>query len=453
MRKRKGTQLELFILTGKSKYFNYLPTPKIADLNYLLFAVYLVVLCWLMLRVPFIKNAGISPRLLLGLFLVKMLAGVAIGWIAIHIYGPGNDYWDTNDYAREEYQLLFTDPAKYFSNLFTSDYAGGYGGLFNSFDSYWNDLRSNIIVKLISVFNILSRGDYYINSLFFNFLVFFGHILLYRVFIKLYPERQWPVIIGCFLLPSTLYFSSGIHKDGIVFLLLAMLIYSVCQSLVKNRFNARRLAIIIICLLMLFFIRSFIFLALLPALFSWVLVAKTKWPAARTFGAVYLVTGLLFFNISSISGKIKPMEIIIKKQTEYLRLTGAETQIRLTPLQPAFKSFAVNSPEALNHSLLRPYLWEVPVRSMLPLCIELFLYQLLLPAFILCRRRETNYANRPFICFAIFFTLSVFLVIGYIVPNLGSLVRYRSLYLPLLITPVLCSLDWKKLSGPFKIKK
>ncbi len=134
-----------------------------------------------MLRVPFIKNAGISSGTLLGLFLLKILAGIAIGWIAIHMYGPGNDYWDTNDYALEEYRLLQINPIKYLINIFTSDYQDGYSGIFRSGDSYWNDLKGNIVIKLVSVFNIFSRGDYYINSLFFNFIIFFGHVILYRM--------------------------------------------------------------------------------------------------------------------------------------------------------------------------------------------------------------------------------------------------------------------------------
>ncbi|MBK7123792.1 MAG: hypothetical protein IPH68_13965 [Chitinophagaceae bacterium] len=156
-------------------------------MNYLLFVVYLVILSWLLLRVPFIKNAGISSRFILGLFLIKIMAGIAIGWVSIHIYGPGNDYWDVNDFAREEYQLMLTNPGRYLSNIFTSDYEGGYGGIFNSFNSYWNDLENNILIKLVSVFNIFSRGDYYINSLFFNFIIFFGHVILYRLLILVFP--------------------------------------------------------------------------------------------------------------------------------------------------------------------------------------------------------------------------------------------------------------------------
>jgi hypothetical protein len=430
---------------GKANILTIFPHQKLATLNYLLFAVYLVILCWLLLRVPFIKNTAINQKVLLGLFLIKVIAGIAIGWVAIHIYGPGNDYWDVNDYAREEYQLLLTNPGKYLTNIFTSDYEGGYTGIFNSFDSYWNDLKGNIVIKLVSVFNIFSRGDYYINSLFFNFIVFFGHVILYRLFIKVFPGRQLWVIIGCFLLPSTLYFVSGIHKDGIVFLMLAVLIYSVYQSLSKNRFTVKRLSYILTSLILLFLVRNFVLLALLPALFAWILSAKTQWNTVIIFTLVYLLSGMLFFNISSLVAKINPPEIIVKKQTEYLKLPNAATQIGLTPLQPTFKSFAANAPQAIGHILLLPYPGKQPVNSLLPFSFELFFYLFLLLRLHFFWRKDAATCNKPFLFFVLFFTCTVFLFIGYIVPNIGSLVRYRSLFYPFIITPVLCCLDWKNI--------
>ncbi len=421
-------------------------------MNYLLFAVYLIVLCWFIIRIPFIKRSGISSKVIIGLFLFKIIAGIAIGWLSLHLYGTGNDYWDMNTEAWKEYQLLITSPGKYFTNIFTSDYPGGYSGIFSSMNSFWNDLKGNIIIKLVSVFNIFSRGDYYINSLFFNFLVFFGHVALYRVFIKVYPKRSVPAITGCFLLPSIIYFSSGIHKDGIVFLMLAVLIFCVYQSLQQGRFIKKYLLLIGISLILLFLIRHFIFIALVPALISWIVAVKLKQSPVKIFAIVYLVTGLLLFNIDSLIKQARPLELITQKQSGYLHLEKPETEIPLTPLAPNFKSFASNAPEALNHLLLRPYVWELPVRSLLPLNIELLFYQLLFLAFIFFRRQEPNSLHTAFIYFALFFTLTIFLLTGYIVPNLGSIVRYRSIYLPLIITPLLCSIDWGKLKRAFKIR-
>lgn len=353
----------------------------------------------------------------------------------------------------KEYQLLGTDPGKYFTNLFTSDYPGGYSGFFSSLNSFWNDLKGNIIIKLVSLFNILSRGDYYINSLFFNFLVFFGHVALYKVFTKAYPRRNVLVIIGCFLLPSTIYFSSGIHKDGIVFLMLSTLIYCIYNCLQNNRVTKKHALLIITSLIFLLLIRHFIFIALVPALIAWIVSVRFKQLPLKIFVLAYLVTGLLFFGIHYLVPAARPLEIITQKQYEYLHLPKSDTQIELTTLTPDFTSFATNAPQALNHVLLRPYLWELPVKSLLPLNIELLIYQLLFLVFLFFRIKEADSSNATFIYFAVAFTLTIFLLIGYIVPNLGSIVRYRSLYLPLIITPLLCSIDRGKISGVVKIKK
>ncbi len=421
-------------------------------MNYLLFTVYLIIICWWLLRLPVIKRMGLDNRLIVALFLCKVAAGIAIGWISIHYYGPGNDYWDLNDEAWKEYQLLIHNPGNYFRNIFTSDYADGYGGMFSSMDSYWNDLKGNILIKMVSVFNLFSRGDYYINSLFFNFIVFFGHVALYKLFISIFTDRKWLVIIGCFLLPSTLYFSSGLHKDGIVFLVLSVLIYCVYQGLTQNNFTKKQWLFICISLVFIFLIRHYIFLALAPALLAWIISAKTKWKPVLVFAGVYLVTGLLLFNVDAVFSKIKPLEIIIAKQTEYLKLPKSDTEIKLTRLEPSFKSFASNTPESMNHLLLRPYIWELPVKTMMPLCAELLFYQLLLLLFIFYRRKINGPTLYTLFYFILFFTLSIFLLTGYIVPNLGSIVRYRSIYLPLIITPLMCMIKCDKMPRLSKIK-
>lgn len=420
---------------------------------YFLFAFYLVVFGWLLLKAPFIKKAGLDNKLVLALFFFKIVAGVTIGWFSLHLYNAANDYWDVNREGLKEYQLLRSNPHEYFTNLFRSDYPNGYAGLFDSFGSFWNDLRTNVIIKLVSVFNIFTGGNYYVNSLFFNSLVFFGHVALYRVFIKIYTDRSRLIIIGCFLLPSTLYFSSGIHKDGIAFLMLAMLLYTVFYTLKENRLGLKRILVLLFTLAILFLVRNFVCLALAPALIAWVLSDKMKWRPLPVFISVYLIAGLLLFNYHRLFPGGDPVQTITKKQSDFEQLMSSKTDVKVDSLQPNFSSFVRNSPQAFNHSLLRPYLMELPSRILLPMNIELFAYQVLLLLFLFFRRKRVNGENDAFICFAVFFTFTMFLFIGYIVPNLGSLVRYRSLYLPLIITPLLCRVDWQKILSLIKIKK
>lgn len=389
-----------------------------------------------MTRLPFVKYSGLNSKTIVLLFVLKIAAGIAIGWISFHMYGTNNDYRHINRNSWEEYQLLWSDPKRYFTNLFTSGYAQPYSGFFDPVVSYWSDLKANIIIKMMSVFNFFSRGNYYINSLFFNSIVFLGHIALYRVFARIYKPSSLPLIIGCFLLPSTLYFSSGIHKDGMIFTAVCILFYALFNSL-KIGISGKRIFIITVCLLFILLVRNYVFMLLFPALVAWIIAEKKKYPPLRIFLLIYSIAGITFLGTYKIWPSFNPLKIVTKKQSDYRKLPAAATAISLDTLYPTAGSFLHNAPQAFQHAFLRPYIIEEtqPI-DLVPLGIELFLYQALLVLCILNSKKRKQWHN-PFIVMCIFFATSVLLFIGYIVPNLGSIVRYRSIYLPLLVTPLL----------------
>jgi hypothetical protein len=192
---------------------------------------------------------------------------------------------------------------------------------------------------------------------------------------------------------------------------------------------------------------------LLPPLILWILIVKFRWPAFKSFAVGYISAGLVLFNINSIIPSVNPLKTITDKQAAFLMLPVAATQISIDTLHPNFKSFAMNAPQAYNHLLLRPYPFELPAKSLLPINIELIGYQLLFILFLFFKRKKLEGEDNPFILFGVIFTLTMFLFIGYIMPNLGSLIRYRSIYLIFLVTPMLCRIDWVKVTGLFKLKK
>lgn len=441
-------------LNISSKVFAIFPNKKLTALDYILFLGYLVLFSWLITKVRFVKNTGISNHVIVGLFLLKIIAGITIGWVSLHVYGKGNDYWNVNRDGWIEYKLLWANPKEYFTNIFHSQYSKGYGGLFDSFQSFWNDLRYNIIIKFLSVCNFFSRGNYYINSIFFNFFVFLGNVAFYKLFIQLYKKQQWAVIICCFLLPSMLYFTSGIQKDGIVFTTLGFLCYAVFQLLQQRSKPLKKyLLVTVVALIILFLIRSYVLINLVPALAIWVLVVKFNWWPLITFVIGYIIIGVFFFNINSIAKFVDPPNTVVQKQADFFQLPIATTQLKTDTLAPNFKSFVSNAPQALNHTLLRPYINELPSKSLLPINIEILVYQLLLIVAIAFKRKHDVDDINPFIIFGLFFTVTMFLFIGYIMPNLGALIRYRSVYLVFIITPIVCNINWQKLGNLFKIKK
>ncbi len=364
------------------------------------------------------------------------MTGILLGWMSAKYYPQGNDYWNMNRHAWEEYHLLTTDPAEFFKNITASHYSEKYGGFFSSVGSYWKDLSNNIIIKLIAICNLFTRGNYYTNSLFFNFLVFFGHVALYRVFADVY-NKKWPVIAGCFLLPSVIYFTSGLHKDGVIFTLLGFFCYALYFGL-KNRLSSKLLMTLIISGGIILLMRNYVFIALALATMGLFFSKPYKRPL-NAFVLLYSSILLLVIVVTLLFPAKTPLKIISQKQKDFLDLPYAASELAKDTLHPTLKSFVSNTPQALQHGLLRPFLWDYPGKLLMLLGVELLFYEILL-IWMLLVQKPFAFPHR-FICFGIFFTLPLLLFIGYIVPNAGSIVRYRSLYLPFIMTPILCSLN------------
>lgn len=408
---------------------------------YLLFIFYLSVLSYFIPRIPFMKHSGLGTKMITGLFLLKVLAGCLIGWMSQKFYPQGNDYWGLNDAGKLEYEVLVNHPRQFFSEIFYSSYHH-YGGFFDSANSFWNDLKNTLVGKLLAFCNLFSRGNYYINALIFNFFGFFGHMALYRVFARLYPNREWQVITGCFLLPSALYFSAGIHKDLLVFTALGLFFYNLYAYLESGR---KRIYIFMIAVswLLLLFVRNFVAVALLPAAIAWIIASYKKWKPLPVYTGIYLLFFCISLFVQLLFPSFRPLEVVARKQQAFLELPFASTQIDTNLLQPSWYSFIKNAPTALNHSVLRPYLGEWPTGFLIPLSVELYIYWGLFIIMLIFYRRQAP-GNLPALYFCLFVSFSMLLLIGYIVPNIGSIVRYRSLYLPFLLTPVLCSIRFKQ---------
>ena len=420
-------------------------------MSYFLFFFWLIFLSWGLTKIRFVKNAGLSSKIIIGLFLCKVIAGLISGRIT---QGQASvDTWGYHIDALKEYHLLFSNPREYFINLFQSGYEYGYNGVLVTYHSYWNDLKTNLVIKFISVLDIFSGGNYYINVVLYNFLLFFGSIGLFRVFIHVYNSTSNLLVCCTFLLPSLLYFGSTIHKDGIIFAAIGAVLFNIYYALYFTGFTFKKICFILFSLLITFIIRNFICIALLPALTAMIIASKTKYHAGLTFSIIYLMAAILFFNVHHLVPAINLPQYIVQKQVDFLALDKANTTIDINTLHPGFTSFVTNAPGALLHSLFRPYITDVSLSTLLlPLSIELFCYQLLLLAFIFFRNKKMVF-NSPVIFFGLFFGLSQCLMIGYTVPVIGAIVRYRSIYLPFLLTPVICNIDWEKLCCFIRVKK
>jgi len=410
-------------------------------LHNLLFFLCLILCVLIIIRIPFIKDCGLNKKTIIGLFIMKIAAGVTLSLISYHFSGL-NDYQALNNDGITEYHLMVKNPKDFFLNIFYSPYQNAYGGYFDAVGSYWNDLRTNIIIKILAVINLISKGDFYTNLLIFNFFGFLGHIALFRLFSSIYPNQKKIIIFCCFLIPTTLYFSSGIHKDLIVFAALSFYCYGL-YFLLTESFSKKRFILTLFSFLSLLLMRNFLAILLVPSTLGFIIVINKKLRPAITFAAIY-VSGIFFFIISGFFLKdFQPLKIISSRQEEFLKLPKANSQIVINKLYPTINSFTHNLPQAINHGFLQPYIWKsYSLISFLP-ALELFLIQCLVFIAILIKRKDVQFWT-PFTAFCFSFSISMFLIIGYIIPNTNTIVRYKSLFLPFVLTPILCHMSFKK---------
>lgn len=378
------------------------------------------------------------------------MAGIFYGWIGVYYGGLAQmqDTWSFHAGSIQEYHLLFTHPGEYFTNLFHNPYDKGMEKFFGANDSYWNDLKGNVLIKLFSLFNIFSFGYYYVNVIFYSFISLFGAVAIYKVMDHAFPGRKLVILLSTFLLPSFLYWSSGLHKEGLIFTGISLVIYSIYFSQLDRRITWKRVLMLFIGLVILLAIRNFLLVIIIPALIAWTLAFFWPKKSLAIFAGVYLVFGIFFFTARYLIPSLDFPQAVVEKQKAFLKLQGGNSSLPITQLDPTAISFIRNSPEALNLSSIRPYPSDVKHILSLAAAIEIDGILILFLLFLLLHRGPWRSPNN-LVYFCLFFSFSVLMAIGFSVNNLGAIVRYRSVVLPLLIIPMAASLDWKRLGRVF----
>lgn len=426
-------------------------------MEYFLFISYLVLFAWLVTKTRFFIKTGLSKPQLVIIFLLKVIAGIFYGWMGTFYGGFAQmvDTWNFHHNSLIEYQILQNNPHEYFTNLFHDPYTGnGIDSFFGSKDSYWNDLKANIFIKLLSIFDIFSFGHYYVNVIFYEFICLFGPMAVYRVMVDIFPNQKNIVLLATFFVPSFFYWSSGIHKEGLIFTGIALIAYHIYFADKEKQFGAKRWLGILLGLLILLLLRNFVLAIVIPAIIAWLLA--NKWPryALSCFVSIYFFCSIAFFTSRYIDSKFDFPKAVVSKQQAFIKNIG-NSSIPTEKLEPTAVSFLKNIPQAITLSAIRPYPSDVHHLLSLAATIETDLILLLFLLFLFFRKPTGANARNTFY-FCTFFSISLLLAIGFSVNNLGAIVRYRSIIIPLVIAIMAAQTDWKAianlLSGKYKKK-
>ena len=378
------------------------------------------------------RKFTLSPFEVTVVFSFKVLMGCVYGYLFQRYYG-GDDTWLLHSGSIQEYHKLMDQPLQFFADLDltasfkrNSGFAAGWYFLLSDLE-YW------IITKPLAIFNIFSRGNYYVNVVFFNLLTFWGQYLVFKVFAARFPYRRRMLVLLVFLVPPITFWLSGIRPDAWIIVSIGLTLYYFHAWLLGKK--VKHALVCLLGLIGLVIFRSPMLLVLLPGLFAWLIAEKTRRPAWLVFTITYALCIIAFFASSYLSPQTNMLTYVIHRQEEFFKLKG-NTVFELNKLEPSVSSFAKTFPQAFVNTVLRPFPWEARGLLQWMAALEtLFVWLLIL--FALSRGDRSTWKKSSILWFSIFFGLGLYLFIGYTVPFPGAIARYKVIPELLLIVAVM----------------
>lgn len=406
-----------------------------------LFIFYFALSCIFFYYYQFQKNTGLSIQIILILFLIKVIGGVVN--LYIHFYSiVNNDIGFFHWQAINELKAMPQNPSSFFKDwlLNWGNFSDGFNPNSPNFIPHWKDIGVLLHTKYMTFANILSLGNQYVNVIIYEVPFFIGQLLLYKFFYQKFPYKKWLFVLVVFLIPSVVFWCSGIHKDGWVLCAFGIIFYHLNMYLQSK--EKRHILYFSLGLLLLFTVRFFYFFSLMPLIILWIFIQHKK-NKLIYISLAFICSLLLFFNLQRMNPLLNPMNFVQKRQLEFLNNKGY-SDMQTPILENNFQSYISNFPTALNHIFIQPiYNTNAPLKYKITFVDNIIILSLFLFfAFHLKRKniREVEY----FI--VLLYALSMYIFIGYTIPNAGALVRYKSEFTILLLASLVALSEVKWLN-------
>jgi hypothetical protein len=414
-------------------------------MHILLLIVYVALASLGIWKIPFFRNSGIRAGWLWLLFALHVVAGWVHNWIAYRYFPEHGDIWNY-------FSLSFLYRHRLLSefHLFLSD------------NSTWTYITHNGIVFIQMLLDLLSSDDMNINTLLFAYPVFMGNVALFRVFRRRFPDDA--LAAGTvFWLPSVLFWTACIYREGLLYMLLGFLFYSLDRLSVHpsprgNPAARRSFYYAIAFFLLIAYFRLAVAFILVPALLVW------RWfehPLPRrprlTFAAAIVILFILTLSIPALRDPL--LRSVTAEQASFQVLEG-HSRLPLPTLDGTLAGVWRTFPSAIRNGFFEPLPGSGGQLLYLAFSIELiFIWGIVILAAIrsfrplvpatspdtpaaasTSRPSRVPCANPTFPAACLVFALAGMLTIGFFVPFAGTIIRYRSIYLPFLLAPALHNL-------------
>lgn len=304
---------------------------------------------------------------------------------------------------------------------------------------------SVFIVRLAAFFDLLTLHTYSATALFFGLISFCGSWAFFESLTNVLDANRKYIAAVIFIVPSIIFWGSGILKDSITLGALGLVIASLIRLIeLKNR-SLYNLLALVLASFVIYKIKVYVLICLFPAVFLWIYLKnmqRIRSVATRVLIApVFLIVfgATAFLSTQAISEEnsryslenIPQLSMITAYDIGFWTGKDAGSGYTLGELDGTWQTMISLAPAAINVSLFRPYVWEVSSLFMLLTALEsLILFVLTIRAVIFRFQKLRRVIFRPIVAFFVTYSLAFAFAVGVSTFNFGTLARYRIPILP-----------------------
>lgn len=304
-----------------------------------------------------------------------------------------------------------------------------------------NELDILTMIKITTIINLIGLFSYGATTVIFSAISFIGLWMAYSNLCKIYPKYSGYLLVSFFMIPSIIFWGSGVLKDTVTLSCMGWLIYSFSNVFILKRKLILSILISLIASILIIRLKPYILYILIPCLMIWG-QTNLKNLIKGSFIRIILIplvvlgisisTFLVLKNISIGAGKydINKLEKTLEGfQSWHGYLANSLDQsgyslgeIEFTPL-----GYLKVSPSAFNVTFFRPYLWEIRNVPTLIGAVESF-FIFLFFLYLLFKLRTQFFKiiiKNKDILFMMIFSTIFGIIVGMSSYNFGALSRYK----------------------------
>lgn len=378
---------------------------------------------------------------MVGLFLFKVVAALVLYWIYTGYYSdrPHADIFRYYDDSYVIFKALPDHPYDYFRMMTgidaeSTDLEHYYQQMRNWYNSdlVFKDTRT--MIRFSAFLRIFFADTYFPHAVVMCFLAFLGQAGLFRVFRKYVQGKDLVLILLIFLMPSVLLWTSGIIKEALLFFAMGWLIH-VFDRLKSRSANKRgQIIILFLSAFIMLTVKAYVFFLLIPFLIAWVFDGQQRIGNSWLYvSGIFFISYIVLVLIAPVMTGHSIPDLISSRRAEFVSLAtlnNAGSLIDLSTLRPDWLSLFSDSPAAVFRTVFYPLPNMVGNLMMAFSSAEIMIY-LIFITWLLLQIKKSDFRGIPvFVIAGLFFSLSVFLLAGWVTPVIGALVRYKIPGLP-----------------------